>query len=88
MGHADPWDPGCCSAAVLLGLALNAAIGWWWDPAAGYVLVFYAAREVREMFSVELSQTGRIEFPARSLSRSRTTGPRCVLSAGVVTTLL
>jgi hypothetical protein len=25
----------------LLGLALNAALGWWWaDPAAGYVLVF------------------------------------------------
>jgi hypothetical protein len=26
---------------------------WWWaDPAAGYVLVFYAAREVREIFSI------------------------------------
>jgi divalent metal cation (Fe/Co/Zn/Cd) transporter len=40
------------AAAVLLGLALNAGLGWWWaDPAAGYVLVFYAAREVREIFS-------------------------------------
>lgn len=40
------------AAAVLLGLALNAAAGWWWaDPLAGYVLVFYAAREVREIFS-------------------------------------
>ncbi len=39
-------------AAVLLDLVLNAALGWWWaDPAAGYVLVFYAAREVREIFS-------------------------------------
>jgi hypothetical protein len=29
----------------------NAALGWWWaDPAAGYGLVFYAAREVREVF--------------------------------------
>jgi hypothetical protein len=29
---------------------LNAALGWWWaDPAAGYVLVCYAAREVREI---------------------------------------
>jgi hypothetical protein len=28
-----------------------AAAGWWWaDPAAGYVLVYYAAREVREIF--------------------------------------
>jgi divalent metal cation (Fe/Co/Zn/Cd) transporter len=38
--------------AVLAGLALNAALGWWWaDPAAGYVLVYYAAREVREIFT-------------------------------------
>ena len=37
--------------AVLLGLVLNAVLGWWRaDPAAGYVLVFYAAREVREIF--------------------------------------
>ena len=42
---------GILAAAVLLGLALNAVLGWWWaDPAAGYVLVFYAAREVREIF--------------------------------------
>jgi divalent metal cation (Fe/Co/Zn/Cd) transporter len=38
------------ATAVLLGLVLNAALGWWWaDPAAGYVLVLYAAREVREI---------------------------------------
>jgi divalent metal cation (Fe/Co/Zn/Cd) transporter len=37
--------------AVLIGLTLNATLGWWWaDPVAGYVLVFYAAREVREIF--------------------------------------
>jgi divalent metal cation (Fe/Co/Zn/Cd) transporter len=42
---------GILAAAVLLGLALNSALGWWWaDPAAGYVLVCYAAREVREIF--------------------------------------
>ena len=40
------------ATAVLAGLALNAALGWWWaDPAAGYVLVYYAAREVREIFT-------------------------------------
>ena len=40
------------ATAVLLGLILNAVLDWWWaDPAAGYVLVFYAAREVREIFS-------------------------------------
>ena len=37
--------------AVLVALTLNAALGWWWaDPAAGYVLVFYGAREVRDIF--------------------------------------
>jgi divalent metal cation (Fe/Co/Zn/Cd) transporter len=40
------------ATAVLTGLALNAALGWWWaDPAAGYVLVYYAAREAREIFT-------------------------------------
>ena len=43
---------GILALAVLLGLILNAAAGWWWaDPAAGYVLVYYAGREVREIFS-------------------------------------
>lgn len=43
---------GVLAVAVLAGLALNAAAGWWWaDPAAGYVLVYYAVREVREIFS-------------------------------------
>jgi divalent metal cation (Fe/Co/Zn/Cd) transporter len=42
---------GILATAVLVGLVLNAALGWWWaDPAAGYVLVFYAIREVREIF--------------------------------------
>ena len=42
---------GILATAVLAGLALNAALGWWWaDPAAGYVLVYYAAHEVREIF--------------------------------------
>jgi divalent metal cation (Fe/Co/Zn/Cd) transporter len=40
------------AVAVLLGLTLNAVADWWWaDPAAGYVLVFYAAREAREIFT-------------------------------------
>ena len=43
---------GILAVAVLLGLILNAAAGWWWaDPAAAYVLVFYAAREVRVIFT-------------------------------------
>jgi divalent metal cation (Fe/Co/Zn/Cd) transporter len=40
---------GILATAVLLGLVLNASAGWWWaDPAAGYVLVYYGAREARE----------------------------------------
>jgi divalent metal cation (Fe/Co/Zn/Cd) transporter len=42
---------GILATAVLAGLVLNTVVGWWWaDPAAGYVLVYYAAREVREIF--------------------------------------
>jgi divalent metal cation (Fe/Co/Zn/Cd) transporter len=42
---------GILAIAVLVGLTLNAAAGWWWaDPAAGYVLVGYATREVRDIF--------------------------------------
>jgi divalent metal cation (Fe/Co/Zn/Cd) transporter len=42
---------GMLAIAVLVGLALNAGLGWWWaDPAAGYVLVYYAAREVWSIY--------------------------------------
>lgn len=37
---------GVLAMAVLLGLLLNATLGWWWaDPVAGYVLVLYGGRE-------------------------------------------
>lgn len=39
---------GILATAVLVGLILNMTAGWWWaDPVTGYVLVGYAAREVR-----------------------------------------
>ncbi|MGA3352366.1 MAG: cation transporter [Acidimicrobiales bacterium] len=42
---------GILASAVLLGLVLNAALGWWWaDPCAGYVLVYYGLREARAAF--------------------------------------
>ena len=45
---------GILAVTVLAGLVMNATLGWWWaDPAAGYVLVYYAAREVREIFSAD-----------------------------------
>lgn len=34
------------AGSVLLGLVLNAALGWWWaDPLAGLVIVFYGLKE-------------------------------------------
>ena len=39
------------AAAVLAGLILNAAAGWWWaDPIAALGIVCYALREAREIF--------------------------------------
>jgi divalent metal cation (Fe/Co/Zn/Cd) transporter len=39
---------GALAAAILIGVLLNAAAGWWWaDPLAALVLVFYGAREAR-----------------------------------------
>jgi hypothetical protein len=35
---------------LVVVLAAGAGERAWADPAAGYVLVFYAAREVREIF--------------------------------------
>jgi divalent metal cation (Fe/Co/Zn/Cd) transporter len=38
------------AVAVLAGLVLNAALGWWWaDPLAAYVLVYYAAKEANDI---------------------------------------
>lgn len=43
---------GILATAVLAGLLLNAAAGWWWaDPLPGYVLVCYAGREARAILT-------------------------------------
>jgi divalent metal cation (Fe/Co/Zn/Cd) transporter len=43
------------SAAVLVGLVLNAALGWWWaDPAAALVLAALAVREGRNAWRGDL----------------------------------
>lgn len=37
---------GILAASVLLGIVLDAQLGWWWaDPLAGLVIVFYAIKE-------------------------------------------
>jgi len=53
------------SAAVLLGLLLNAAFGWWWaDPAAALVLAVLAVREGRNAWRGEVCCSPR-SLPAR-----------------------
>jgi divalent metal cation (Fe/Co/Zn/Cd) transporter len=43
---------GLLACAVLLGLGLNATLGWWWaDPAAGLVIVYYATKEARTIYT-------------------------------------
>ena len=47
------------SVAVLLGLGLNAAFGWWWaDPTAALVVAAIAAREGRQAWRGELIGAG------------------------------
>jgi divalent metal cation (Fe/Co/Zn/Cd) transporter len=37
---------GLLASAVLVGLILNVAVGWWWaDPAAAFVIVYCGLRE-------------------------------------------
>lgn len=49
-GHVTFID-GMLAVAVLLGVALNTVLGWWWaDPLAGLVIVYYAVREAVEIF--------------------------------------
>lgn len=42
---------GLLATAVLLGVALDTVLGWWWaDPLAGLVIVYYAVREAITIF--------------------------------------
>lgn len=43
---------GLLAVSVLVGLVLNATIGWWWaDPLAGVVIIYYAIREARAILT-------------------------------------
>jgi divalent metal cation (Fe/Co/Zn/Cd) transporter len=43
---------GLLAVAVLVGLLLNAELGWWWaDPLAACVLVYYATHEANTIFN-------------------------------------
>ncbi len=43
---------GALAGAVLVGVALNAAVGWWWaDPVSGLVILVYGVREARHAWA-------------------------------------
>ena len=42
------------SAFLLVGLATNALLGWWWaDPLAGFTIAIFAAKEGRELWTAK-----------------------------------
>jgi len=46
------------ASVVLVGVVLNAAVGWWWaDPVAALLLVAYAIRETRHAWSEAAAMT-------------------------------
>lgn len=55
--HADARQTVLCtylSAALLVGLVANAAMGWWWaDPVAAIVIALVAAREGYQLWTTE-----------------------------------
>lgn len=43
---------GVLALSILIALLLNIALNWWWaDPLAGFVVMFYAIREAREVLA-------------------------------------
>ncbi|MGH2890672.1 MAG: cation transporter, partial [Solirubrobacteraceae bacterium] len=56
-GHSESRQNLLCaylSAALLVGLTLNAAFGWWWaDPTTALIIAAVAAREGRESWRGE-----------------------------------
>jgi divalent metal cation (Fe/Co/Zn/Cd) transporter len=54
---------GVLASATLLGLVLNAVLGWWWaDPSAAFVVALFAANEARENWEEagEIQQLGTL----------------------------
>ena len=50
---------GLLALAVLVGLVLNEAFGWWWaDPTVGFVIVYYAIRESIHIFREPAPEAG------------------------------
>jgi Cation efflux family len=70
---------GILAAAVLAGLVLNAAVGLWWaDPLAALVIVVYALREARAIFSPPAKPRKELFScppPGRPCARGAGSGP-------------
>ena len=53
------------AGAVLIGLALNALVGWWWaDPLASLVIVYYGIREGLHAWREGSAQEAAADQPA------------------------
>ena len=66
------------SAAVLIGLLLNAALGWWWaDPAAALVLAVLAVREGRDALRGDTCCTPPLLDSPADASHDSTAGGGC-----------
>jgi divalent metal cation (Fe/Co/Zn/Cd) transporter len=49
---------------LLVGLVLNATVGWWWaDPLAAIGIAWLALREGREAWEESTKQSGQAELP-------------------------
>ena len=63
------------SAVLLVGLVLNATLGWWWaDPIAGLVIAAVAVKEGREAWRGE-NCCGPTSTGPASIDSARTCGP-------------
>ncbi len=63
------------SAVLLIGLVLNALIGWWWaDPLAALVIAALAVREAREALGGERCRDELATRDERGTARSGATG--------------
>lgn len=55
--QADSTQTSLCtylSAFLLVGLVVNASLGWWWaDPVAGLAIAAFAAKEGRELWTAK-----------------------------------
>lgn len=76
---------GVLALAVLVGISLNAALGWWWaDPVAGLFIVYYAVREARHIISAPQDSRQMSTTATTSTRATRRNGWACCALAAVL----